>query len=835
MKHLYTYRRSIVVAILLTGFVSLFSQETVKTELMRSLQQADISFYNDQDYEKAATLYEPIYEASPDNHNLAAKLGISYLNMDGRREKALELLKLASENIAVDEKEYKENGNKAPVDTWFYLAIAYHRNDSLEKAIATFTKAKQSLTGDDPEKEEYIDLQIRDCRHAMEMKKQPMRVLSDLFVPWLENYPGACNPVIARNDSVFVFTVKQAGKTKIYCSYKTEGTWGQPSDITPQIGVYDRLYSNSITGNGRMLILFMDDGDDGNLYYSERSDTIWTRIKNVGRNVNSIYWEAHGFITPDGNTMYFSSNRPGGQGELDIWTAERNPDGSWRVPDNLGGIVNTPYDEDTPYFDTEEQSLIFSSTGHISMGDFDIFRSTRRGGGWTQPVGMPYAFNNVAANTHFITNHNGPGFIASRYDENTQTRNIFALVAVNPADEITKASGMMTLGDGLEVDPAKAELKVINIADGKEMLSFGVKPDGSFSFDIKPGEYQVLATYPGYNTDTVDLSLPLYFMGSYLTVNPSLLPEKVSSGDFISIQNVLFDFDSYSITEEASRNLEALRRIMEGHPELKVEVAGYTDALGSTEYNRRLADRRAQAVIDFLSSAGIESSRFVKKAFGESNFAAINTNPDGSDNPEGRQFNRRATFGIVNPNTGVVIRKDVYTPEHLRLPHSMRYSIVLKKTPESLTPEYFEGMISNEALILQSIRIDNDNVYALGVFYNMEDAVTYLTFLKEKGLKDAFIVNQYDLDNGSVEQIPAGETAAVRLRRVFTVQLKATKAKLDIPSVFPGIEGVREVYYPDGFYRYYKGEFRAFSEARKVHASMVEIFDDAFIKEIEVE
>ncbi len=835
MKHLYTYNKSIAVAILLMGFVPLFSQETVKSELMRSVQQADISYYNDQDYEKAASLYEPIYEANPENHNIAAKLGISYLNIDGKKEKALELLKKASENIAIDEDEYKEYGNKAPVDTWFYLAIAYHRNDSLEKAVTMFTKSKQSLTEDDPEKEEYIDLQIRDCKYALEMKKQPMRILSDLFVPWLKDYPGACNPVISGNDSVFVFTVKQEGKTRIFCSYKSGKEWSEPSNITPQIGEYDRLYSNSITGDGRMLILFMDDGDDGNLYFSQRSDTIWTRIKNMGRNVNSIYWEAHGFITPDGKTMYFSSNRPGGQGELDIWTSEKESDGSWKVPDNLGSMINTPYDEDTPYFEPKEQALIFSSTGHMSMGDFDVFRSTKRGGGWTQPVGMPYAFNTVAANTHFLLNHNGPGFIASRYDEKTQTRNIFSLVAVNPADEITKASGIMTLGDGLEIDPAKADIKVLNIADGKEMPAVKVKPDGSFTFDIKPGEYQIFASYPGYETDTVSLSLPLYFAGSYLTVNPSLLPGKVSSGDFLSIQNVLFDFDSYSITEEAARNLEVLRRIMGSHPELKVEIAGYTDSRGSTEYNKRLADKRAKAVIDFLSAEGIESTRFIKKSFGESNFVAINTNPDGSDNPEGRRFNRRATYGIVNPRTGVVIRKDVYTPEYLRLPHSMRYSIVLIKTPRYLTPEFFKEIINDEALFIQSIRDGSDNIYALGVFFNNGDAETYLGFLRENGMKDAFIVNQYDLENGSVDPNKVGAAAVTTLHKAFTVQLKATRKKLDITSVFPGIDEVREVYSDDGFYKYFKGEFRSFSEASKVLASMKVIFDDAFIREIEVE
>jgi len=77
-----------------------------------------------------------------------------------------------------------------------------------------------------------------------------------------------------------------------------------------QLGGYDRFYTNSITGNGKMLIMYMDDGGDGNLYYSTRTNATWLEIKSVGKYVNSIYWEAHGFITPDGKTMYFFSNRP---------------------------------------------------------------------------------------------------------------------------------------------------------------------------------------------------------------------------------------------------------------------------------------------------------------------------------------------------------------------------------------------------------------------------------------------------------------------------------------------------------------------------------------------
>ena len=112
---------------------------------------------------------------------------------------------------------------------------------------------------------------------------------------------------------------------------------------------------------------------------------------------------------------------------------------------------------------------------------------------------------------------------------------------------------------------------------------------------------------------------------------------------------------------------------------MKIEIAGYTDAKGSTDYNSKLADKRAQSVINYLTEAGISRSRLDKKAFGESNFAAVNRNRDGSDNPEGRKYNRRATFGIIDPQTGVVISQETYTPRHLRSQNTMKYSIILAR------------------------------------------------------------------------------------------------------------------------------------------------------------
>ena len=393
-------------------------------------------FIYEKDYERAASQYEYLLNLYPENSNLSAKLGTCYLNIDGKKRDALRLLIKASLNVVGDANEYTFYGEKAPLDTYLNLARAYHRNDSLQKALTLYYDAKKRLGKFDTDVAENIDIQIRDCRYAMEMKKKPLTIIDNLFAPWLNEYPGACNPVLSKNDSVFIFTLKKDSKTSILCSYKS-GTWKRPVNITRQLGGYDRFYSNSITGDGKLLVLYMDDGGDGNLYYSQRQDTTWTKIRSFGRPVNSIYWESHGFITPDGKNLYIVSNRPAGEGELDIWISERGDDGTWGPPVNCGYVINTPFNENTPFFDPASNALLFSSTGHMSMGGYDVFRSIKSYGGWSNPVSMPYSFNNSDDNTFFILNNNAPGFITSIYNEKNNSRNIYSIVAEDPADKIT--------------------------------------------------------------------------------------------------------------------------------------------------------------------------------------------------------------------------------------------------------------------------------------------------------------------------------------------------------------------------------------------------------------
>lgn len=869
-------RKTLLLSVLLLSCIKISSQVLSEKEFIKAVQLADISYYYEEDYEKAAGQYEALVKLYPENLNLSAKLGICYLNTDGNKADAVRLLTKALKNVVNNDREYLEYGEKAPLDTYLYVAIAYHQNDSLVKAISLYYDAKKRLAGTQIFREEFIDNQIRDCRYALEMHKKPLPLKTSLFATWLNDFPGARNPVLSRNDSVFVFTLKKDGKTSIFCSYKSD-KWNKPVDITRQLGKFDRLYSNSITGDGRLLIIYMDDGTNGNLYYSQRKDTVWTKIKSVGKNINSIYWESHGFITPDGNTLYFASNRPGGEGELDIWISEKADGETWKLPVNCGKVINTPYNENTPFFDVSSNTLIFSSSGHLSMGGYDVFQSVKSKGTWSKPIGIPYAYNNTLENTFFIPNNNNSGFVTSLFDEKSKTRNIYSITSEDSPDKTIVANGFINLQDGMPVDPKQtriqlsdqktgAPLKYIPLSDSgsskpevksgdlrvlisrigskTDTINLNIRKDtlvkikslsdtASYKFEVKPGDYMLYVSHSGYKTDSINLNIPVKYSGKYIYINSSLIPDKVFKGTFLSIKNILFDYDSYKLNDNAMSTLELLKTVLSDYPELKVEVAGFTDSRGSIDYNMKLAEKRIQTVINYLTASGISRSRFTKKPFGKSDFEALNTNPDGSDNPEGRKYNRRASFGIIDPKTGVIIRQETFTPEHLRQPSSMKYSIVLKKTKEYLPISYFNALNINEMQVVRSIKTDSVSLYVIGQFYNKADAVKYLGYAKANGFKGSYIVNQYEINYPSELLVKSGtDGRQVNDKTVYTIQLKASKQPLKM-DFFKGVEGVKEVTTADGYYHYLVGEFTSFAEAKSALVHFQEShFKNAFIRKL---
>ncbi|HNY14775.1 MAG TPA: hypothetical protein PKI12_04495, partial [Bacteroidales bacterium] len=219
--------------------------------------------------------------------------------------------------------------------------------------------------------------------------------------------------------------------------------------------------------------------------------------------------------------------------------------------------------------------------------------------------------------------------------------------------------------------------------------------------------------------------------------------------------------------------------------------------------------------------------------FGESNFAARNSNSDGSDNPEGRKYNRRVTFGIVDSHAGVVLRQETYTPEHLRLVSAIKYSIILKKSTRKLPENYFDNLETGARLYIRTIPLDSLFIYAAGLFYNKPDAIRYLAYAKSKGYLDAYIINHYDVNKVTRESarlMPIVSNAVSG--KIYTIQMKASKSPLNM-RLFRDYKDIREIYSQDGYYRYVTGEYAQLSQAKEALKLIIDAgFRDAFIREL---
>ena len=770
----FCFKRILLFNLTLLSSLALIGQKSTDRAFSRVMGEADEHYYYDANKLKAAELYSALLESNPGHANLQSKLGTCYLSIDGKKVESLALLKEASKNMVVRERDYSNIGEKAPLDTYLYLGVAYLMNDSIEQAITTFKQAKEKLAGTGLFREDYFDIQIKNCQYALEMKDKAIPVKRTLFAPWLGQYPGASNPVLSANDSIFLFTQVLGDINKIFISYRDNGEWGDPMDITRELGNYDRLYTNSISGDGTYLILSMESQVDGNLYYSELKNNRWSRIKSLGKNINTRYWESSGFITPDGRTLYFSSNREGGLGDLDIWVSNVDAKGKWGVPRNLGPTINSPYNEDSPYFDTDNNALLFSSLGRTGMGDYDIYVSYLEQGRWSPPTALPYAFNTTVADIFYIPLKDTLGYISSIYNEEAEQRNIYVLTEGEAIPEV-------------ELLAEKKDAETTDITDA-----------------TASAETETITETAGFD----------------------------SSGTYPELNNVLFSFNSSDLDEKAEDELIKLVSFLNEHNNLYVELAGFADAVGETEYNLSLSRARVETVLEYLTEAGVDPGRIITKAYGKTNFVAVNRNSDGTDNPEGRVYNRRVTIGIVDEQSGATIHLESFTPDHLRLHSAMRYSVILVKSNKPLTDKTFEPLQYNSRLFLKASLSGNINIYSIGTFYSRREANEFLAYAREKGFADAFVINQHQITDelASLDRVTETINLPPGTKR-YTIQVLATRGEADT-SIFKDITGITSIEGNDGYVRYIYGEYDNFSETKNDLTRLRESgFPDAFVKE----
>lgn len=402
---------------LIVVLLGMFSMSFVKDKVnYKELLLEAESYFLYEEYTEALPLYERVLEKYPDNHYLYYKIGRCYLNIPYLRQQSLTYLQKAIKVSPLVTGKGSFNKDEVSVDAIFYLGDAYRVNNQPETAIATYEKF---ITQADTK---IFDLnlahdEILSCKRAIISEKNPVGLLEKNLGEPVNSRFSEINPVVSDDETLLVYAIYLPFYQAVYVSKKVNGVWEAPVNIIPDLKIDGDCIPVCLSGDGTELYFYRSDEFHGELYVSKLVNGSWTGVHKLNQNINTKYWESQACLSPDGKTLYFSSNRPGGYGGLDIYQSERSSGDDWGPPVNCGPMINTAYNDNSPYLTADGKRMYFSSFGHETIGGYDVFYSDRNASGtWQKAINPGYPFNTADDDLFYCPVKNGKAGYTYRYD-----------------------------------------------------------------------------------------------------------------------------------------------------------------------------------------------------------------------------------------------------------------------------------------------------------------------------------------------------------------------------------------------------------------------------------
>jgi len=487
------------------------------------------SWFLFEEYAEAEAIYQKLLKWDPDNDNLKYKIGICLLNDPFRKKESITYLEEASKNINPNYKEGSFKERTAPTDALFYLGRAYLANERLNPAIKSF-KEFQKIMDHDVYDSELVREQISACENAKRLMGMPADIDLHSMGNTVNTRYSETNPVFSGNGERMAFITKQPFFDEALFIEKVNGEWTLPMSITSMLGFDMDIYPVAMNYEGTEMVLYYDDELIGNLYTSRYEDGFWQPAEKLGEHISTKYWESHACFSKDGENLYFTSNRKGSFGGLDIYVSTRTSDGKWGEPKNLGSRVNTRYNEETPFITDDGNRLYFSSYGHYNMGGYDIFYSTRnKNGTWGEPVNLGYPINSTDDDLFFYPTENGNGGYHSRISPGGAKRYDIYYMDIYSANNprMYVVSGFVRTEDG-DTDLTSLEMMLIDPESGDTIkYNIPIDPSGAFSLELKQGTYAFVLTGEGYEDLIKPLSVTSGSNKMGITLNQALLLELI--------------------------------------------------------------------------------------------------------------------------------------------------------------------------------------------------------------------------------------------------------------------------------------------------------------------
>jgi outer membrane protein OmpA-like peptidoglycan-associated protein len=629
--------------------------EFTKKNFTKNIESLDFALaelkMGDQYYEYGNWLYVDAlfhylnaYTVNPDNAELNYKIGKSYLNTFNKQD-ALPYLQDA---YMLDP--------EVSADVKLLLAEAYQINFKFDSAIVyynDFLNEKSRKVYD--EDFARAELGIKQSRNAIIMVADPKPFVIGSTGNSINGlYPDYC-PVISSDGKTMYYTSRRPGTTggerdqkdfkyneDIYKAELINGTWVYDAGSV-KFNSDNHDATVGLSADGKTMLVYRG-SNGGDLYYSQLSGwNEWTDLKPL-ENLNTEYKESSAAISPNGQKLYFTSDRPGGYGGLDIYVSQLKTDGSWGTPVNLGPTINSQYDEEGVSLNGDGTVLYFSSNGTRSMGGYDVFKSQYGNNAWTTPENLGYPLNTPEDDVFFtFTGDEKMGYFSSEREDGYGSQDIYSV------EMIPQRNPMIVL-NGLVIDKLSGTLVeysdvMITDEDGIEIGTWNDLGLGTpmYSVDVESGKtYHISVRSEGYIGVDEDITIGESNENSAdITHITELSLLDIRS---LTLPNVFFDFDKSDLRQAAIDDLNYVIKVLNDYPSIQLELSGNTDIIGPWDYNLALSHTRAITVYNYLTSHGISPERLIIS------WHSFDMPWGDNSTDNGRQLNRRTELKIVSHN-----------------------------------------------------------------------------------------------------------------------------------------------------------------------------------------
>ena len=453
-------------------------------------------------------------------------------------------------------------------------------------------------------------------------------------------------PSLTIDQQQIIVTRKVRGGTDedFYAATKKEGKWNGIIPLQGEINTPMKEGAQQISQDGKWLVYtgqYKDGYGNFDIYISVLTNEGWSSRMNAGPKVNSEFWESAPCLSPDKTELYFSSDRPGGYGGIDLYVSRLLANGRWSEAINLGPVINTAGDETGPFMHADNQTLYFTSNGHPGYGGEDIYMAKRKSDGFARPYNLGFPINTIHNESTLTVTADGRwAYYASDREDSRGGMDIYHFelrpnlrplattwVQGKVFDSIT-GKGLSAVIELIDLDSKRVVSQVQSDDEGQYLSTLPVGKTYAFSVNKK-----------GYLFHSARFVLGDSTGKSHFVLDIPLKP--FAAGAKVVLHNILFETGKSDLLPESLVELGKLVSLMKENPALKIEISGHTDNIGRTGDNQVLSTARAKRVVDHLIAQGIEVNRLKSVGYGATKPIADNATE------EGRALNRRTELLVI--------------------------------------------------------------------------------------------------------------------------------------------------------------------------------------------